>query len=160
MFSWGCSEIAKPKTLANYPAKHIKGSPRLINLNDYTSQPTNGLKTPLQILSGKAQKEKGVANFQKFENKLHNVVPLSSLSCNQEFRIPDFNKNPTRKMFPVSVRKLLKISQEKIKIEIILLKWQDYYLDSLLKNHFMHFSRDVRNKGCFASFKKFLEKRF
>ena len=63
-------------------------------------------------------------------------------------------------MFPVSVRKLLKISQEKSKIEIILLKWQDYYLDSLLKNHFMHFSRDVRNNGFFASFKKFLEKTF
>ena len=41
--SWGCSEIAALKTLENYQKERMYWSSHLIQLHEYSLQPTTGL---------------------------------------------------------------------------------------------------------------------
>ena len=85
--------------------KRMQQSSLLIQLHEYSPQPTTGLKTVSQIHSGSAQKGKNILKLRKFQNNLCDTVPfsLTLLPCSPE-TLASANTD-FKKVFPLSVLK-------------------------------------------------------
>ena len=102
----------------------------MLNLYDHTLQPT--LRTPLQILFWKCLKRKGCSKISKISKRTLCKTTRFSLTLqayNSEFLT--LTKSYSKKNVSCDCSlKQLEICQEKAYNEAILLKQQDYYVES------------------------------
>ena len=113
--------------------------------------------SPTDTFPEKLNKERVFEIFKNWKTNFTNLSILLLLpqTCISEF--PISTKALQEKCFLWVFWNTWKFPRKRSKIR---LKWQDYYLECLLKNHFVYFSGMSGLNAVFASFRKFLEKRF
>ena len=129
------------KNFEKYPEKHMYWSSFLIQLYEYSLQPTAKLKTPPQIFSLKSSGRRGCSEISKIHKKyLQNCFfSLTLQDCNPEF-LTSAKKDPIENIF-FEFLKQLEVCHKRVYNEVILLKSQDYpqQLNDFKNNHFILF---------------------
>ena len=150
------------KNFENYPEKTYVGESALDKFVRLQSTPYRTKNFTTDTFLEVIRKERVSWNFEKFKKTFVQNYPFFFNVTSLQSRISDSNKiRLQEKYFLWLFSEILEICQENVYNEVILLKLQDYVVEStpVWKKLFHTISRGCSEKLLFESFKKILEKR-